>query len=46
MTVLPELHETPMGRKFFQSDFPLLVEEIAKLNENIEKFLEKLEESD
>ena len=37
----PQLHETQMGKKFFQGDFPRLVETVEKLTKQIEEIQER-----
>ncbi len=32
-------HQTPMGRRFYESTMPALVRELARLNKNLERFV-------
>lgn len=36
------LHDTPMGRKFFEHDFPELIRQFDRLNHNVEELIKVL----
>lgn len=40
----PEFHQTVMGHRFIEGTVPRLVEQLTKLNENIEKLIKMEEE--
>jgi len=37
----PQFFETRMGRTFYEATMPALVDQITRLNDNIEKIIEK-----
>ncbi len=37
-------HQTPMGRRFYESTMPELVRELARLNKNLERLIPPAEE--
>ena len=37
---MPEFHETPMGRKFFQGDFPEMVRQLERIANYMEKTID------
>ena len=39
----PRFHETVVGRHFLEGTMPRLVEEVARLNEHLERLIEVLE---
>jgi hypothetical protein len=42
---MDDFFRTPMGRRFFESTMPRLVEELARLNGNVEALLEALRDT-
>ena len=41
-----QFHETRMGRTFFERDFPELVRQLARMNELLERLVDRMDEPD
>lgn len=41
---MPEFHLTAMGRTFYEYTLPALVKQLQRLNENLEKIIQKQHE--
>jgi len=42
--MMPQLHETPMGRKFFESDIPKISKALTRIADALEKIANSKEE--
>lgn len=41
---MPQLHETGYGKRFFDHQLPTLIDNLAKIAENLEKLVKAIED--